>query len=99
MAQAAITVLQSTVFRDLAEQQLPQDAWEQVIPCEFFHPGQSFLVDDDSALPGGFCPTAWHDLRGKIASALRDDDPLTPLIVCCMDGLRPVTFRIERLEG
>ena len=97
MAKAEITVLQSIVFENLVKTTLPEEVWEHVVPCEFFQPGQSFVIDVESTLPEGFCPTAWHDLQGKIASALRDDDPLTPLIVCCMDGLRPVTLRIERM--
>jgi len=98
LAVAEIRVLQRVVFRDLVEAQLPEAAWEHVQPCEFFKPGQTFLVHPDQEMPEGFCPTAWHDLRGKLAGCLRDEDPLTPLIVCCMDGLRPVTFRIERRE-
>ena len=98
MSNALITVLQSIVFEDLVKQALPEEVWEHVVPCEFFHPGQQFAVDGDSSLPEGFCPTAWFDLRDKLAACLRDDDPLTPLIVCCQDGLRPVSFRIERIE-
>jgi uncharacterized repeat protein (TIGR04076 family) len=98
MVRAEITVLQAVVFEDLVRKTLPEPVWEHVVPCEYFRPGQRFVVDADSALPDGFCPTAWRDLQGKIASALRDADPLTPQIVCCMDGLRPVTFRIQRVE-
>ena len=98
MAKAEITVLQSIVFRELVEKTLPEAVWEHVVPCEFFQPGQRFTVDADSLLPEGFCPTAWFDLRDKLSACLRDEDPLTPLIVCCQDGLRPVTFRIERIE-
>ncbi|MCJ7756397.1 MAG: TIGR04076 family protein [Thermoanaerobaculales bacterium] len=98
MPQARISVLQRVVFRDLVEKELPEEAWSHVLDCEFFRPGQTFTVRQDSQMPEGFCPTAWHDLRGKLAACLREDNPLTPLIVCCMDGLRPVTFRIERLE-
>ena len=99
MARAEITVLQTVVFKDLVEKILPRDVWEHVVPCEFFQPGQSHVVDGVSEIPEGFCPSAWFDLRDKLAACLRDEDPLTPLIVCCQDGLRPVTFRIERLEG
>lgn len=95
---AEITVLQSIVFEDLVKSTLPEDVWPHVIPCEFFQPEQHFVVDSESDAPDGFCPTAWFDLRDKLAACLRDDDPLTPLIVCCQDGLRPVTFRIERIE-
>ncbi len=98
MAKARIVVLQAVVFEDLVKQVLPPDAWDHVVPCEYFHAGQQFTVDGESSFPEGFCPAAWFDLRDKIAAALRDNDPLTPLLVCCQDGLRPVSFRIERIE-
>ncbi|MBE0635756.1 TIGR04076 family protein [Candidatus Bipolaricaulota bacterium] len=98
MVKAEIRVLQVIVFEDLVKKTLPQDVWEHVVPCEFFKTGQSFTVDATSEMPEGFCSSAWFDLRDKLAACLRDEDPLTPLIVCCQDGLRPVTFRIERLE-
>ena len=98
VAVAKIRVLQRAVFRELVKQELPEAAWEHVQPCEFFEPGQTFTVRLGQEMPEGFCPTAWRDLESKLAGCLRDEDPLTPLIVCCMDGLRPVTFRIERQE-
>ena len=98
MAVAELAVLQSIVFEDLVKSTLPEEVWEHIVPCDLFQPGQRFVVDSESALPEGFCPTAWFDLRDKLAACLRDEDPLTPLIVCCQDGLRPVTFRIQRME-
>ena len=98
MTRAEITVLQTVVFKDLVEKTLPQEVWQHVVPCEFFQPGQSYVVNAASEMPEGFCPSAWFDLRDKLAACLRDEDPLTPLIVCCQDGLRPVTFRIQRIE-
>ena len=99
MVQARITVLQVPVFRELVEKLLPKEVWEEVGPCEFFKLDQSFIIDACADMPAGFCPSAWFDLRDKFAACLRDEDPLTPMIVCCQDGLRPVTFRIERLES
>jgi len=98
MAHAVIRVIQRTVFRPLVERELPEEVWDHVQPCEFFQPGQTFTVHAGDEMPEGFCPTAWDDLQRKLAGCLREEDPLTPLIVCCMDGLRPVSFRIERQE-
>jgi len=83
MTKAEITVLQSVVFEDLVKATLPEEVWEHVVPCEFLQQGQRFVVDANSEMPDGFCPSTWFDLRDKLAACLRDEDPLTPLIVCC----------------
>ena len=99
MAKARITVLQRALFRDLVESQLPREVWDNVALCEFFEEGQEFIVGPDSPMPKGFCPVTWqHFSHMKLPLVLRDEDPCSPMITCCMDGLRPVSFRIDRIE-
>ncbi|MFR1215927.1 MAG: TIGR04076 family protein [Eggerthella lenta] len=51
-------------------------------------------------MPAGFCPWAWIDLYRSV-SALSCGASYTPgsggrvNVVCCTDGLRPVTFLLE----
>lgn len=91
MTRAEIAVRQTVVFKDLVEKTLPQEVWEHVVQCEFFQPGQSYIVTAATEMPEGFCPSGRFAPRDKLAACLRDGDPLTPLIVCFQDGLRPVT--------
>lgn len=70
--------------------------------CPLFEIGQEFIVGTD-AVPQGFCPAAFTDIFRYI-SGLRAGanyawmkEPGTAM-GCCTDGLRPVVFRIERLD-
>jgi uncharacterized repeat protein (TIGR04076 family) len=64
--------------------------------CGRLEEGQVFIVDNRWDPPEGFCLWAWSDLRPSIHS-LFAGHPL-PMIACCTDGLRPVTFKLERIE-
>ena len=70
------------------------------VPCEKFAEGQSFLVDQfPPEKPEGFCDWAWVDIQRNVAMAVLGAE-MTPgcAFTCCSDGLRPVTFHIERLD-
>ena len=74
--------------------------------CTRFEEGQEFIIDalkDDPLMPKGFCPGAWHDIYPWMlalwygANFYWIAEPGT-MIACCTDGLRPVAFRLERME-
>lgn len=71
--------------------------------CPVHKVGQEFYVNHNYAKPEGFCPGAWQDIRETV-SVLHLGGTYYPwlqeneMIKCCTDGLRPVVFRIERLE-
>ena len=71
--------------------------------CPMHKAGQEFTVTHNYAKPDGFCPGAWQDIRETV-SVLHLGGTFYPwfkeneMIKCCTDGLRPVIFRIERLE-
>ena len=58
--------------------------------------GQEFIIDSPFLHPDGFCHWAWADIRSFIQESYfgRED----PIIACCTDGIRPVFFKIERME-
>ena len=70
--------------------------------CTAFQDGQEFIVDNGEK-PDGFCSWAWRDVY-KDMSVLRfggDFDPWVEkgvAITCCTDGIRPVSFKMERIE-
>jgi len=54
-------------------------------------------------MPEGFCSWAWADIqRDVIHLSLGGDFPWIRekgvMISCCTDGLRPVVFKLERIE-
>ncbi len=72
--------------------------------CTAFEDGQVFMSNDGER-PEGFCGWAWRDI-GKDVSILRFGgnfwkDWMKPgeMLTCCTDGVRPVSFKLERVEG
>ena len=71
--------------------------------CSAFEEGQEFTVGPDGNRPEGFCGWAWRDIY-KDVSVLRFGGNFTPwvpegvAITCCTDGIRPVSFKMERIE-
>lgn len=71
--------------------------------CELFMDGQEFIVDENGRMPEGFCSSAWHSIYCNVRTlAFGGDLPWYKekgvAISCCIDGLRPVVFKLERIE-
>lgn len=99
MKKVLITVLRMQMHTDLAEQFLT----DGVQPCDFYEVGQTFLYEGGAEMPAGFCPWAWVDVYHSV-SALAAGATYTPWqkhpdenVVCCTDGIRPVTFLLKAL--
>ena len=71
--------------------------------CNAFKDGDEFVVELDGRMPDGFCSWAWRDIY-KDVSVLRFGGNFDPwvekgvAITCCSDGIRPVSFKMERIE-
>lgn len=75
--------------------------------CPLLEEGQMFITNGDK--PDGFCDWAWNDLLKFVYILLaggnfsedifqgwmKDDKTM---IACCTDGIRPVVFKLEKLE-
>jgi uncharacterized repeat protein (TIGR04076 family) len=69
--------------------------------CEVFRDGQQFMVED-LKMPEGFCMSAWVSIYGNVRLlAFGGDLPWFKergvAVNCCIDGLRPVIFKLERV--
>ena len=69
--------------------------------CELFRDGQEFIVEDLKQ-PEGFCGSAWHSIYCNVRTlSFGGDLPWYKekgvAVNCCIDGLRPVIFKLERL--
>ncbi len=94
-----ITVVKRMVNLDLAEEYRP--AVTQ--PCRLFEDGQEFVVHGIDK-PPNFCSWAWHDIHKLVVAAwtggsfghwMLDEKSF---IACCTDGLKPVYFKVERID-
>jgi len=70
--------------------------------CELFKDGQEFTVNEDLRVPEGFCTSAWVSLYSNIrllsfGGNLPWFKEKGIAINCCIDGLRPVIFKLERI--
>lgn len=70
--------------------------------CELFRDGQEFIVNEDLRMPEGFCTSAWVSIYSNIRLlGFGGDLPWFKekgvAVNCCIDGLRPVIFRLERI--
>jgi len=104
LAKCKITVIKKTINPDLAEAYCQKE----VSPCSSFSEGQEFITGLDK--PADFCAWAWHDLvpylstllaggsfAGEIFDGWMKDD--RTMIACCTDGIRPVIFKLERIDA
>jgi uncharacterized repeat protein (TIGR04076 family) len=69
--------------------------------CELFRDGQEFVVDEDGEMPEGFCSSAWYTIYCSVRNlAFGGNLPWynekNVTVNPCIDGLRPVIFKIER---
>ena len=87
-----ISVLRCDFLSDLYKQY----PYGHAMPCDRLTVGQEFISKSRWESPEGLCVWAWRDLLPVIQSFHEGRE--TPAIQCCTDGLRPVTFKMERIE-
>ena len=71
--------------------------------CDAVEEGDVFFVGWDRGMPEGFCPNAWKSIGSSLSVIQWGGDyypnlPRGTAITCCSDGIRPVCFKLERLE-
>ena len=104
MPKCKITVLKKTMHQDLIGEYL-EDSYQGMGPCECFEEGEEFVIDP-LVVPEEFmarCAWAWADIRKDIMTAVSGGDmpgikQRGTFISGCTDWVRPVIFRIERME-
>lgn len=97
-----ITVIKKCLFEGFANAYLTEG--KDVGECPLLSEGDSFIYEGDAVMPKGFCPWAWIDIyRGVSAISAgatykpwNNKDGLQ--ILCCTDGIRPVIFKVERID-
>ena len=97
-----ITVLKTLYHEDLIKEYLLPEQWASYGACYRHHVGQEFIVDSFDK-PEGFCSWAWADIHGEVIAVMFNADFSTyknpgTIIASCTDGLRPVVFKVERIE-
>lgn len=104
MAKVKITVVKRVVHQDLVEKYINKERYPDGFGiCALWKDGQSFEVEGFPAKPKDFpCDWAWTDIQRDVAMLLFGANPpwmANPgqSLPCCSDGLRPVSFLVERI--
>ena len=104
MTVVRITVLRRAFYRDLADAFIDGDRFPGGFGlCSLLTEGQSFAADSASEKPADFpCEWAWTDIRRTVALVMSEVDrpwfrEPGKVVCCCSDGLRPVSFLVERI--
>jgi len=98
-----VTVVKNLGRRAIFGKELPEvaDGVEDV--CVELTEGQEFMVQENGKIPEGFCTWAWHDIYPEVTH-LRFGGSFPwmkkegVIYSSCSDGLRPVIFKLERVE-
>lgn len=102
MYKVKITVLKrfspDEVFKDK-----PVTPLEPIGACESFSDGQEFIIEG-GRMPADFpCNAAWNCMFWMVRTLALDGKMVwykeeNAAVACCIDGLRPVIFKLERIK-
>ena len=104
MGKCTIEVIKKIANRELQEVYDVNGIQEGVdSTCPAVEVGQIYEYENGGPMPEGFCIWAWadmhRDIEGICAGAnfhwIKGEGTM---ISCCTDGLRPVVFRIQRVD-
>jgi uncharacterized repeat protein (TIGR04076 family) len=102
MSKCKITVVKRTINQDLIDEYL-SDTRKGFGRCQVYEDGQEFVIEGFPLRPDSFCDWAWADIQRDVVAVMFGGDypwiqPPGTSITCCTDGLRPVIFKVERIE-
>ena len=98
-----ITVIKRSLNKDLIDQFISEE-YTGMKPCEIFKEGQEIIIDPNTGkIPKHFCDWAWADIRHHINMIASGGNMMGmrnvgTAIAACSDYLRPVYFKIERMD-
>jgi uncharacterized repeat protein (TIGR04076 family) len=104
MPTCKITVLKKMYNPGLANVYRRSDVHQGA--CPYYTEGQEFFIEHLGERPSDFfCDWAWNDLYKFILVMMTGGD-FSPwmkdgnkFVACCTDGIKPVIFKLERIEN
>lgn len=106
MAKCKITVLRRMLNEDFVKEYCDTP---NVGKCERFKDGQEFTLEHPSK-PPRFCEEAWSAITRYVFAFMSGGRDFfgsnskhwmkkeNTMIACCNDGIRPVVFKLERID-
>lgn len=101
MPKVKITVVKKIHNKDMFGDKPPVGFTNNPV-CDKVEVGQEY-ISEGGACPEGFCAWAFADIQRDITHLrLGGDYPWIKekgaVLACCTDGVRPVVFKLERIE-
>ena len=101
MAKVKITVVKKLHNKDIFGDNPPL-GFTAVPECDKLEVGQEF-ISEEGGCPPGFCAWAFADIQRDIVHLLFGGSypwikEKGAALSCCTDGVRPVIFKLERIE-
>jgi uncharacterized repeat protein (TIGR04076 family) len=100
MSKVKITVLKVADPDEFLDE-YPVEKLDWMVKCPYYTEGQEFIIE--KGMPEGFCESAWRTIYTSV-DVLKNGGNFPYFkekgisITCCNDGLRPVAFKVERIE-
>lgn len=99
--QCKVSVVKRGVNKDLADTHIRYP--DKLAVCNRVEDGQTYIVTNPYEMPEGICAWAWADIRhfilavatGSTSEFMKDE---YTTLATCTDPLRPVVFKIERMD-
>jgi uncharacterized repeat protein (TIGR04076 family) len=101
MAKVKITVVKKLNNKDMFGDN-PPVGFTLALECNRLNVGQEF-ISDEGMCPSGFCAWAFADIQRDITHLRFGGDfpwmkKKGTILSSCTDGVRPVIFKLERIE-
>ena len=102
MSKIKISVIKRFSPVDVFGHEMRSPSGKDITVCQSFEDNQEFYVNDLEK-PEGFCGWAWNDIYTDVSilvfgGAENWKEP-NKVYVCCTDGMRPVCFKLEKIEA
>lgn len=105
MPKVRIAVIKRALHAELIEKHIKKARLpDGVGACSAFKDDQEFIVEGFPKRPERFpCDWAWADIQRDVAMIMFGGgapwmENAGSTVTCCTDGLRPVSFLVERIE-
>jgi uncharacterized repeat protein (TIGR04076 family) len=101
-SQIKITVIKQFEPKDIIGEDFIRQDGRKIEKCGI-NEGMEFLVQEGGDMPSDFCHHAWYGLYKNIA-ILQNGGNFSGwtgknlIYAACPDGIRPVIFKVERIE-
>ena len=102
MVKVKLTIVKTFEPKDILGHEFIRDDGRPIVPCGY-KVGEEYIVDETGNMPEGFCHHAWYGLY-KNVNILRNGGNFEGwtgkdmIYTACPDGIRPVIFKVERIN-